>query len=226
MKYNNIRAAEFISRPNRFIAEVLIDGKPEICHVKNTGRCRELLIKGVPVWVQENDNSARKTKFDLIAVKKGEEIINIDSYAPNIAAGEWLKKGCLFKDVSLIKPETKWGNSRFDFYLEHGDKKAFIEVKGVTLEKDGIALFPDAPTERGIKHIEELIKAKSEGFEAYLIFVIAMKGISSFSPNYETHKEFGEALKKADKAEVKILAYDCEVTPESMKIDKRINIKL
>lgn len=220
MKYENIIEGKFISRPNRFIAYVEIDGKKETAHVKNTGRCKELLIEGTRVYLEVSDNPLRKTKYDLIAAYKGDTLVNMDSQAPNKVAIEFIKDN--FKNTK-IKPEYKYGSSRIDICV---NEKALIEVKGVTLENDGIALFPDAPTERGIKHINELIRAKSEGYESYILFVIQMKSIKEFKPNFKTHREFGEALQNAEKAGVKILAYDCIVTPDALKIDAPVCINL
>ena len=220
MIYENIKTGKFISRPNRFIAHIEIDGREEICHVKNTGRCKELLVPGCRVFVQEFDEAKRKTKYDLIAVLKGETLINMDSQAPNKVFGEWVKSGNYFKDVTLLKAEQKYKNSRFDFYIEAGGKKIFAEVKGVTLEEDGIALFPDAPTERGVKHIEELIAAKEEGYEAVIAFIVQMKGIKLFKPNIKTHAAFGKALKRAENEGVKILCIDCKVSENSLECDK------
>lgn len=224
MKYERMKKGEFISRPNRFIANVIIDGKEEICHVKNTGRCKELLTPNACVFVQESDNPNRKTKFSLIGVIKGERYINMDSQVTNIVVREWIEKGNLFEDVKLIKSEKKYGNSRFDLYVEAGERKIFIEVKGATLEEDGIVRFPDAPTERGVKHINELCECIKDGYEAYIIFVIQMKDVKHFEPNVKTHKEFADALKKAQKAGVNVIAVDCEVTEDS--IDIRDNVKV
>ena len=218
MKYDNILKGKFISRPNRFIAHVEINGNMEICHVKNTGRCKELLIPGVTVFVQESDNPNRKTKFSLIGVIKENRIINMDSQVPNKVVHEWILKGNLFTDVTLIKPETTYNKSRFDFYIETKNKKAFIEVKGVTLEEQGIVRFPDAPTERGVKHVRELCDCIKEDYEAYIIFVIQMKNVIYFEPNIETHKEFAEALKEAKKQGVHIIAVDCNVNENSIDI--------
>ena len=226
MKYENIVEGVFLSRPNRFIAQVLIDGKEQTVHVKNTGRCKELLIKGAAVWLQKSDNPLRKTAYDLIAVKKGDELINMDSQIPNAVAEEWLKKATLFSPDAVIKREVTFGNSRFDLFVEDRNRKAFIEVKGVTLENDGVASFPDAPTLRGIKHINELIKCAERGFEAYIIFIIQMKGVHLFTPNYETHPEFGEALKMASEKGAKIIALDCFVTPDSIEAGKFIKIEI
>ena len=223
MKYENIKEGIFINRPNRFIAEVEVDGKIEICHVKNTGRCKELLVKGTKVFLEESENVNRKTKYDLISVYKGEKLINMDSNAPNKVVYEWLNSGKFFEDVILIKPETKYKNSRFDFYVETEKNKIFIEVKGVTLEENTIASFPDAPTERGIKHLKELVEAKMDGYEAYVIFVIQMKGCTLFTPNRKTHPEFADALKDAKEHGVKILCVDCKVTKDELVIDEFVN---
>ncbi len=222
MKYKNVVKGEFISRPNRFIAIVKINGENLSVHVKNTGRCKELLISGVTVYLEKSENPSRKTAYDLIAVEKktknGTILINIDSQIPNLCAAEFLPQSKLFPKNVKIRREVTYKNSRFDIFAEYENKKAFIEVKGVTLEKNGKALFPDAPTKRGIKHVKELISAKKEGFEAYIFFVIQMTGIHSFSPNSEMHPEFAEALREAEKAGVKILAYTCEVTPNDIRI--------
>lgn len=224
MKYKNIFSGRFISRPNRFIAKVEIDGTEETVHVKNTGRCRELLTEGCTVYLEKSDNPDRKTKYDLVAVEKIRNgktnlLVNMDSQVPNAAAEEWLKKGGLFSSDAFIRREVTFGDSRFDFYIEDGERKAFLEVKGVTLESDGIALFPDAPTERGVKHIKELISCIESGYEAYILFVIQMKEICLFRPNDKMHPEFGEALRNAESSGVKIIAMDCIVTPDSMEID-------
>ena len=226
MKYKNIIKAKFVSRPNRFIAYVDIDGKQEIAHVKNTGRCKELLIPKATVYLSESDNPERKTKYDLITVKKNSFLINMDSQAPNAAVEEWLKKGNLFSKKASIKREYSYNKSRFDFYVEDGKRKAFIEVKGVTLEKDNIAYFPDAPTERGIKHIQELEASLNEGYEAIILFVIQMEKVNKFKPNDETHRAFGDALRKASKAGVKVLAMNCLITPDSMVINKPVKVEL
>lgn len=230
MKYKNIKAAEFISRPNRFIAKVRIDGNEETVHVKNTGRCRELLTEGCTVYLEESDNPNRKTRYDLVAVEKLRSgkpplLVNMDSQIPNAAAEEWLRKGELFSERAVIRREFTYGESRFDFRIEDGGKVSFLEVKGVTLENDGTASFPDAPTERGVKHIHELIRAHKEGFGAYILFVVQMKEIRELRPNDATHRAFGDALRLAEREGVKILAYDCIVTPDSMTIDKPIPIR-
>lgn len=230
MTYKNIVSGRFISRPNRFIAKVNINGQEETVHVKNTGRCKELLIPDCKVFLAPSENPNRKTKFDLIAVIKetnGEELlINMDSQIPNLAAVEWLKKGTLFSKEALIKREVTFKNSRFDLYIEDDGRKAFIEVKGVTLENNGTAMFPDAPTIRGVKHINELIEASKEGYEAYVLFVIQMRGAKEFKPNDLTHKEFGDALRKAKASGVKILAYDCNVTPSTIEINSPIKTNI
>ena len=228
MRYNNIKEGIFLERPNRFIAHGLIEGQEEIIHVKNTGRCRELLVPGAKIYLEEFDHPHRKTKWDLIAVEKGDTLINMDSQAPNKVVGEWLFNNdrADFQNITQMKPEAKYKNSRFDFYLERSEKKIYIEVKGVTLEVNGVAKFPDAPSLRGVKHIQELICAREEGFEAYVIFVIKMKGIDYFTPNGETHPEFKEALIEAKEKGVKLLAYDCVVKPDELIIDKPVRIML
>ena len=226
MKYDRIKVGTFVERPNRFIAYVNIKGKQETVHVKNTGRCRELLISGATVYVQGSDNPNRKTKWDLIGVEKNNRMINMDSQIPNAVVKEWIEAGNLFSQPSLIKPEATYGKSRFDLYVEEGERKAFIEVKGVTLEEDGIVRFPDAPTERGVKHIEELCCAAEEGYEAYIVFVIQMEKVLYFTPNEDTHKEFGDALRRAKKAGVHILAYDCKVKKDSISLNKEVPVIL
>lgn len=224
MKYNNIVKGEFIDRPNRFIANVIVDNIIEVCHVKNTGRCKELLVKGTTVYLQKSDNINRKTKYDLIAVQKGDRLINMDSQVVNYVALEYIPN--LFENIRLIKPEYKYGNSRFDIYVETENEKIFIEVKGVTLENDGVVRFPDAPTERGVKHLKELQKAVTEGYKAYVMFVVQMSDVKYFEPNSETHPEFAEELRSAKNNGVIPLAFDCAVTPDSIKIRKPILIKL
>ena len=230
MKYERISRALFLERPNRFIAYAELNGKKETIHVKNTGRCAELLLPGAVIYVQESGNPERKTKWDLIAVEKetgrGKRLINMDSQIPNRVVQEWIEAGNLFPDVSLVRPETTYGNSRFDLYVEAGDRKIFIEVKGVTLEEDGVCRFPDAPSDRAVKHLEELIRAKKEGYEAYVFFVIQMKGVSYFTPNTDTHPAFAEALRRAKEAGVEILAYDCNVTPDSIVVAEPVDVVL
>ena len=265
MTYEHIVTGTFVSRPNRFIAHVKTGNRTVVCHVKNTGRCRELLIPGVTVILEFHPDAAvsgRKTEYDLIGVYKNDLFINMDSQAPNKAAWEWLtsldgsmdSRGCaekagspfsplgpyvpcdirregtrnggLFGEGAYIRPETKYGTSRFDLYIEQGERKIFMEVKGVTLEENGLALFPDAPTKRGIKHLKGLIRAHEEGYEAYVLFVIQMKGIRGFTPNDMTHPAFGDALRQAREAGVHVLAYDCLVTPDTMIVDSPVKVIL
>lgn len=215
MKYVNITAAEFLSRPNRFVAQVRVDGQVETVHVKNTGRCKELLIPGCEVYLTAPGTPGRKTKYDLVAVRKDNGILfNIDSQAPNKVVMEWLQD----QDYDLVKPEYTYGQSRIDFYMERGHDKYLMEVKGCTLERDGIGYFPDAPTERGIKHIRELIGAKEAGYHAILAFVIQMDGVREVRPNIETHPEFGEAMDDARRAGVEILFLTCHVEPGTLVI--------
>ena len=226
MRYEKVVQGRFLNRPNRFIAEVEVNGKTERVHVKNTGRCRELLVPGCCCFLSDSGNPERKTRYDLIAVQKGALLINMDSQAVNTVAEEYLKKGTLFSKDALIRREVTYGKSRFDFYIEDGARKIFLEVKGVTLENQGIVSFPDAPTERGVKHLNELISAVKDGFECYVLFVIQMKGVKSFSPNDVTHPEFGETLRKAEKNGVRILAMDCQVTPDTLIIAEPVKICL
>jgi len=225
MKYiYPIQQATYLDRPNRFIGTVEIEGRNESVHIKNTGRCKELFIPGATVYLEYSESPSRKTKYDLIAVEKNGRIINVDSQAANKIAAEYLRK--TFPDHTLLKPEVKYGKSRFDFYLETPVEKWFIEVKGVTLEENGIARFPDAPTERGVKHVEELISCISEGYRAMILFVIKMKGVICLEPNMKTHPAFGNALRKAHQAGVVIRAVDCIVTADSVIADKEIPIIL
>lgn len=224
MKYNNIYEGEFLERPNRFIAICEIDGKKEVCHVKNTGRCRELLQKGVTVYLEKSTNQNRKTQFDLVAVQKNDRLINMDSQAPNFVVAESLDK--IFKDITYIKQEYKYGNSRFDIYVETKTEKIFVEVKGVTLEKDGVVRFPDAPTERGIKHLQELQKAILDGYRACVIFLIQMINVEYFEPNYDTHPQFAEELKRARENGVEIFVFDSVVTPDEIKMNNKVKIKM
>lgn len=224
MRYKNIIKGKFIERPNRFIAICEIDGKKEICHVKNTGRCRELLVKGVIVYLEKSSNPNRKTQYDLIAVEKNDRLINMDSQVVNKVAFEFLPT--LFEDVKFIKPEYKYGNSRIDFYIETKNEKVIVEVKGVTLENDGVVSFPDAPTERGVKHLKELQKAVTEGYKAYVMFVVQMSDVKYFEPNIATHPQFAEVLKEARDNGVIPLAFDCSVTPETIEIRKPVLLKI
>ena len=226
MKYENTKRAVFLDRPNRFIAHVDLNGQTETVHVKNTGRCKELLIPGTEVILEESVNPARKTKYDLICVNKSGRWINMDSQVPNKAAAEWIRAGRLFPEEVTLKTEKVYGNSRFDIYVESPCRKAFIEVKGVTLEENDIARFPDAPTQRGVKHVEELIRCQEDGYEAYLLFVIQMKGIREFEPNWSTHPQFREVLQKAQNAGVHLLAYDCLIREDYIEIQDPVPIRL
>lgn len=226
MKYERIERAVFLERPNRFIAYALIGGEKETIHVKNTGRCAELLIPGADIYVQKSENPQRKTKWDLIAVEKGERLINMDSQIPNLAVREWIEAGKFLPGVTLIRPETVYGSSRFDLYVEAGERKIFIEVKGVTLEEDGVCRFPDAPSERAVKHLEELMRAAKEGYETYVFFVIQMKGVRYFTPNTDTHPAFAQALRRAAASGVKVLAYDCRVGSASIEIADPVEVVL
>jgi len=226
MQYKAISSGRFVDRPNRFIARVEIHGQVQTVHVKNTGRCRELLVPGATVYVQHSDDPNRKTAWDLIAVEKGERLINMDAQAPNKVFSEWVQAGNFLPNLTLLRPETRYGDSRFDFYLEADGEKHFVEVKGVTLEQDGIVRFPDAPTERGVKHIEELIRAKENGYECWVCFVIQMSDVKHFEPNDATHPQFGDALRRAERAGVHILALDCAVTAETLAINREIAVRL
>ena len=226
MYYERIVEAVFLNRPNRFIANVLYNGEEEVAHVKNTGRCTELLQPGAVVYLQEAESVDRKTKWDLIGVKKGERLVNMDSQVPNYAVKEWLEAGHLFHNIRSIRTEKTYKNSRFDLYVEYGEKKAFIEVKGVTLEQNGVVRFPDAPSERAVKHLEELTEAVKEGYEAYVFFVIQMKEVQYFTPNRITHPEFADTLVRAAGAGVHVLAYDCNVTENSIFINEEVPVVL
>ena len=225
MTYCNMVVGRFLSRPNRFIAHVEIDGQTEICHVKNTGRCKELLQPGAEVWCQRAASPNRKTKYDLITVKKGPRLINMDSQAPNIAAGEWLAGGGLGA-LEALRPETFHGDSRYDFSFVKDGKTCFLEVKGVTLENNGICAFPDAPTERGTKHLKGLTQAVKEGFDAYALFVIQMEDVHYLHPNDTTDPAFGQALREAAANGVQVLAVDCHVTKDTMVIGKQVEVRL
>lgn len=226
MKYNHIVPGIFLERPNRFIAYVEIAGRKETVHVKNTGRCRELLQPGALVYLEKSDNPARKTQYDLVAVQKGNLLINMDSQAPNKVVEEWLRAGELFSDVVTVRPETTYGNSRFDFYVETSTERIFIEVKGVTLEENGVVRFPDAPSERAVKHVEELVQAYRDGYQVYVLFVIQMEEAKFFTPNKDTHPAFARALEEAAKQGVRVLAYSCSVTPDSLQIKSPVLVKL
>lgn len=228
MKYDSIVSGKYIDRPNRFIANVSVNGRCETVHVKNTGRCRELLVPGATVYLQDwgDSCSSRKTRYDLIAVEKGTLVVNMDSQAPNKVFAQWAREGHFVPDLKVLRPEAKWGSSRFDFYWETTHEKGFAEVKGVTLELDGHCQFPDAPTERGVRHLNELIAARKEGYEAAVCFVIQMAGMKSFSPNDQTHAAFGEALRKAAEAGVRVIAMECNVTPNTLQITKKVPVVL
>ena len=225
MTYENMTPGIFLARPNRFIAHIELGGAVEICHVKNTGRCRELLVPGCTVYCQRSDNPSRKTKFDLIAVQKGDRLINMDSQAPNKAAGEWLRKGGL-GEISELRAEVKHGDSRYDFSFVKDGRRCFLEVKGCTLEHDGVCAFPDAPTERGARHIRGLAEAAGEGYGAYILFVIQMSDVKYIRPHDETDPEFGKALREAARNGVTVLAMDCAVTPDTMELRLPVLVKL
>lgn len=225
MKYENMVPGIFRARPNRFIAHVEIGGQVEVCHVKNTGRCRELLVPGVTVYCQKASNPNRKTKFDLIAVRKGERLINMDSQSPNAAAGEWLRSGGL-GEISELRAAVKHGDSRYDFSFQKDGKRCFLEVKGCTLEDDGVCAFPDAPTERGAKHIRGLTEAAKEGYGAYILFVIQMADVKYIRPHDETDPEFGRALREAAANGVQVIAMDCAVGVDSMEIRMPVLVRL
>ena len=226
MRYKNVVRGRFAARPNRFIAHVEIQGRTEICHVKNTGRCRELLTPGAAVYLEAADSPARKTRWDLIAVEKGELLVNMDAQAPNRVFGEWAAAGCFLPDLTSIRPEYAWEDSRFDFLLEDGRGPVLVEVKGVTLEEDGAVLFPDAPTERGVKHLLGLRRAVERGYRAAVFFVVQLGGVRYFSPNDGTHPAFGQALRAAAGAGVAVYAYDCRVTPDSLAISAPVEVRL
>ena len=225
MTYKNINKAVFIDRPNRFIARCEINEQVETVHVKTTGRCKELLIPGTTVFLEKFNAQTRKTNYDLISVIKGNRIINIDSQAPNKLFLEWAKSGRFLPDILLIKPEYRFLNSRFDFYIETPFKKIFIEIKGATLENNGVVMFPDAPTQRGLKHISELIEVKKKGYEAYIIFVIQMENAKYFMPNYITHKAFADKLKECDDNGVNVAAFDTIVTEKSIVLNNEVEVR-
>ena len=227
MQYQHVKEGRFLSRPNRFVARVLLDGAEEVVHVKNTGRCRELLLPGARVYLALGDNPQRKTRYDLIAVEKGPLLVNMDSQATNRVFGEWAGAGHFRAGLTLLRPETVWGNSRFDFYWEDASGcRGFVEVKGVTLEEKGHARFPDAPTLRGVKHLEELARCRAEGCEAAVCFVLQMGGMKDFAPNDVTHPAFGDALRRAAAGGVNVLAMECAVTPDSLTITRPVPVRL
>lgn len=226
MTYPQVLPARFLSRPNRFVAQVEVDGRTETVHVKNTGRCRELLVPGRTVYLTPGNNPKRKTPYDLIAVDKDGLLVNMDAQAPNQVFAEWAKAGHFVPGLTLLRPETTWGNSRFDFYWEAGERRGFVEVKGCTLEEDGHCRFPDAPTTRGVRHLQELEASLQEGYEAAVCFVIQMAGMKDFAPNDATHPEFGAALRQAAAAGVQVLALECTVTPDTLTMGMPVPVVL
>ena len=226
MTYENILPAIFVDRPNRFIAHVELNGRLEVCHVKNTGRCRELLIPGCRVYVQHQPSPTRKTAYDLIAVEKGERLLNMDANAPNRVFNEYVRAGRFLREWPVIRPETTHGDSRFDFYLESPGHRLFAEVKGVTLEDDGVMRFPDAPTERGVKHLEGLARCVQEGYEAWAVFVIQTEDVRWMEPNRRTHPAFAAAMRQAAPAGVHLLALDCHTEPDRLEIRRPVEIRL
>ena len=239
MIYHDIHPARFLARPNRFIAQVELDGRVETVHVKNTGRCRELLLPGCTVYLEGSANSARKTRYDLVAVEKVRPglpplFINMDAQAPNKVFAQWMEAGqgeaLGLPRPTLLRPEKTWGNSRFDFYWELSkagrSRQGFVEVKGCTLEENGLALFPDAPTQRGVKHLRELMACRAAGYEAAVCVVIQMAGMTAFSPNDRTHPEFGAALREAAAAGVKVLAVECAAAPCSLTMTRPVPVDL
>lgn len=225
MTYANMVPGTFLSRPNRFLAHVEIDGQTEIVHVKNTGRCRELLVPGTRVWCQRSGNPVRKTKFDLITVQKGSRLINMDSQAPNHAVREWLEAGGL-GEISLLRAETVQGDSRYDFSFQKDGRPWFLEVKGVTLEQDGVCAFPDAPTQRGARHLRGLAELARQGYGACVLFVIQMSDVYFLHPNDDTDPAFGKALREAAAAGVQILALECSITQDTMTIEEPVPVRL
>ncbi len=231
MRYESVQPAVFVERPNRFIARCLLDGQEVRAHVKNTGRCRELLLPGATVYLENSQNPKRKTAYSLIAVDKGGLLINMDSQAPNVLAQEAFLSGQVtlpgfHSGAFSLRREVTHGDSRFDLYLEEGERRAFVEVKGVTLEENGIALFPDAPTQRGVKHVEGLIRAVGEGYTAALLLVVQFAGAKGFCPNDKTHPQFGESLRRAQAAGVQLLCYGCTVAPSHVEVTDPVPIRL
>ncbi len=226
MNYSQVIPARFLARPNRFVAQVEVDGSLETVHVKNTGRCRELLVPGCTVYLTPGDNPKRKTPYDLIAVDKGGLLVNMDAQAPNQVFAEWAKAGHFVPDLTLLRPETTWSHSRFDFYWETGARRGFVEVKGCTLEEHGHCRFPDAPTTRGVRHLQELTACLTQGYEAAVCFVIQMEGMQDFTPNDATHPEFGAALRQAHQAGVQVLAHGCHVTPDTLTMGEPVPVLL
>lgn len=232
MEYKNVVKGVFLQRPNRFIAHCTVEGRPVVAHVKNTGRCRELLVPGAKVYLEHHNNPNRKTEYSLIAVEKGERLINMDSQAPNTIAAEGIAEGNIRlplqpgEEIQSIKREVVYGDSRFDLQVKTGQRTFFVEVKGVTLEKNGVVLFPDAPTQRGVKHLNHLAQAVKEGYSSCVLLIVQMENVLYFTPNYKTHPEFGEALKKAKNSGVTVLAYDCTVTPQRVKAKSPVEVRL
>ena len=226
MKYPNMTLGRFLRRPNRFIAHVELDGQEVVCHVKNTGRCRELLVPGTAVWLCRSENPARKTAYDLIAVQKGDLLINMDSAAPNAVFGEFARAGKFLPDTEMVKAEVRYGTSRFDFCINAGGQTHYVEVKGVTLEEDGVVRFPDAPTERGVRHLRELMDAKAAGYGAHAVFVIQMERARYFTPNERTHPAFAVALREAAEAGVQVHAYTCRVASDGMEMAEPVPVVL
>lgn len=226
MKYTSSKEAIFLNRPNRFIANVLLDGNIETVHVKNTGRCKEILTEGTTIFLEESHNKNRKTKYSLISAYKGNKLINIDSQVPNVVVFDGIKEGKIdeFKNITFLKREVNFDKSRFDLYYEKNNEKGFIEIKGVTLEKDGISMFPDAPTERGTKHLEELIKAVREGLKGYIFFLIQMDDIKYFTPNFSMDKKFSETLIKASEHGVGIVAYNSLVKQDEIVVGNKVKV--
>ena len=226
IRYEKMKQGVFLARPNRFVAHVRLDGREEVCHVKNTGRCRELLLPGAEVWCQHHDDPGRKTAWSLITVRKGERLVNLDSQVPNKLALDYVKQGGLGFAPQMVKPEQTYGNSRFDLYYEAGERRGFVEVKGVTLEDGGVARFPDAPTQRGRKHLLELQTAVEAGFDAWVLFVIQMADIRRFEPNWPRDPDFAEALCRAAEHGVQVRAVECFVTEDSLAITKEVPVAL
>lgn len=226
MDYGCVVPARFLDRPNRFVAHVLLGQETVTCHVKNTGRCRELLVPGARVYLERGRNPGRRTAWDLIAVEKDGKLINMDAQAPNRVFGEWARAGRFIPGLTLLRPETTFGGSRFDFYWEAPGRRGFVEVKGVTLEEDGVVRFPDAPTLRGVKHLEELVRARRAGYEAAVCFVIQMEDVIRFQPNDRTHPAFGQALRAAAAAGVEVLALDCRVAPDRLELNRPVPVEL
>lgn len=226
MEYAQTCRGIFLARPNRFLARVLVDGKEQPCHVRNTGRCKELLVPGAKVIICHEEKPGRKTSYSLLSVYKGERLINMDSQAPNRAVREWLEQGGFWTQPCHVRPEAKWGDSRFDFLLEKGNEKCYLEVKGVTLEQDNLVCFPDAPTARGMKHLRELARCVENGMRAAVLFVIQMNKVERFSPNWKTDPDFAKALQDAAAAGVQVLAYDCLVTENSMALADPVPVDL